>query len=374
MNDYTTYVAMDVHKKQHYIAMILPTSNLIKQWSINNNAREIKRMVKQIKKKAPENVVFCYEAGVCGFGLQRQITAMGPKCIVIAPSLVPFKPGERVKTDRRDAIKLAKFLKAGLLTEVHPPNEKEESVRDLCRCRQSAQEDLCRIRHQVSKFLLRRGYIYSEGNNWTQKHLRWIRAINFEYHADKITFAEYLCELQHRIERVTNLNNHIETVSVQEPYCKAVGWLRCFCGIDTLTAMTIVTELHGFERFESASRLMGYLGLTPSEDSSGDRQKKGSITKVGNSRVRKALIESSWHQRHKPVASQALSKRRKGQEQWVIDIAKKCHKRLYQRYWYLINKGKSPNKVVTAIAREFVGFIWDVLHTSIEIAHDEEAA
>lgn len=374
MNDYNTYVAMDVHKKQHHIAMILPDSNIIKRWSINNNAHEIKRMVKQVKKKAPGDVVFCYEAGVCGFGLQRQITAMKVKCIVIAPSLVPVKPGERVKTDRRDAIKLVNFLKAGLLTEVHPPNEKEESVRDLCRCRQAAQEDLCRIRHQVSKFLLRRGYAYNEGNNWTQKHLRWLRTIDFVYRADKITFSEYLCELQHRIERVNNLNKHIETVSAQKPYCEPVGWLRCFCGIDTLTAMTIVTELHSFERFDSPGRLMSYLGLTPSEDSSGDSQKRGPITKAGNSRVRKALIESSWHQRHKPVVSRALSRRREGQEQWVIKIAKKCHKRLYQRYWYLINKGKSPNKAVTAIAREFAGFIWCVLHTSIEIEHEEEAA
>lgn len=376
MSDFTTYVALDVHKKEHKVAMLLKGGKNPEEWTVKNQDKEIKRMVKRIKKRSGRvsPIVCCYEAGCCGFDLQRKLTAEGIKCQVIAPSLVPVKPGERVKTDRRDAKNLVLLLQAGMLTEVHPPNEEEESIRDLCRSRQAAQEDLIRIRHQLSKFLLRRGFIYHDGNNWTQRHFCWLRSLKFDQPMAQQVFTDYLIELEHRRDRVKQLDKDMEKAAQEKPYKGPVGWLRCFRGIDTVTALSIVAELHGFERFDHPRQLMSYLGLTPSESSSGEKQKRGSITKAGNKRVRRLLVESAWHQRHIPTVSKVLRKRREGQPQWVIDIADKAQRRLYRRYWYLIHNGKPHCKAVTAVARELSGFIWAVLHTRIEIDQDEEAA
>ena len=376
MKDSITYVALDAHKKEHKVAILLPGSDTIEEWVVKNQSREIKRMVKRIRKRVFGPIRFCYEAGVCGFALQRQITSAAEniQCLVIAPSLVPVKPGERIKTDRRDARKLVQLLRAGLLTEVHPPNEQEEAVRDLCRCRQAAQEDLLRARHQLLKFLLRRAFIYQEGGHWTEKHLRWLRGLKFDQAVDQEVFTYYLTELEHRRDRVKALDQSLAEVAQQEPYQEPVGWLRCFRGIDTVTALTIVAELHGFERFTSPRQLMSYLGLTPSEDSSGDNQRQGAITKAGNSRVRRLLIEASWNQRYLPTVSKTLRKRREGQPQWVVEIADRAQQRLHRRYMRLIHKGKTPGKAVTAVARELVGFIWSVLYPQAKEITGENAA
>ena len=376
MSDFTTYVALDVHKKEHKVAMLLKGAKDPEEWVVKNQDKEIKRMAKRIKKRSGQisPIVCCYEAGCCGFDLQRKLTAEGIECQVIAPSLVPVKPGDRIKTDRRDAKNLVLLLQAGMLTEVHPPNEEEEAIRDLCRSRQAAQEDLTRIRHQLSKFLLRRGFIYHDGNNWTQRYFYWLRSLRFDQLVAQEVFASYVIELEHRTDRVKQLDKDMEKAAQENPYKEPVGWLRCFRGIDTVTALTIVAELHGFERFEHPRQLMSYLGLTPSESSSGEKQKRGSITKAGNKRVRRLLVEASWHQRHIPRVSKALRKRREGQPQWVIDIADKAQQRLYRRYWYLIHKDKPHCKAVTAVARELSGFIWAVLHTHIAIVPEEEEA
>ena len=376
VNDITTYVALDVHKKEHKVAMLLPGETTPEEWVVKNQEREIIRMVKRIKKRAPRHspIVCAYEAGCCGFALQRKLTALGVICKVIAPSLIPIKPGERVKTDRRDARKLVFLLKASMLTEIHPPNEQEEAVRDLSRLRQAAQEDLTRIKHQVSKLLLRYGFIYHDGNHWTQKHHRWIRAIKFNQPVAQQVFVDYLMELEHRLNHLQELDKTIEKIAQEKPYKEPIGWLRCFRGIDTVTALGIVAELHGFERFDDPGQLMSFLGLTPSENSSGEKQRKGPITKAGNKRVRRLLVEAAWHQRHIPAVSKALKKRRAGQPQGVIDIANKAQRRLYSRYWHLIHQGKPHCKAVTAVARELAGFIWAVMHTHIEIATEEDAA
>ncbi len=374
MDQYTTFIALDAHKKEHKVAMILNNAATLQHWTIRNTDREIKRMVRQVKIKSDGPVLVCYEAGVCGFALQRKIATDGVDCQVIAPSLIPVKPGERVKTDRRDAAKLVILLRAGMLTEVHPPNPQEESARDLCRCRQAAQEDLGRIRHQILKFLLRRGFHYSDGSHWTQKHLQWLKAIQLAEPIDQVVLADYVSELQHQLARVKQLTQLLEDVSRQAPYATPVGWLRCFCGIDTVTALTLVSELFRFERFGSPRQLMSYLGLTPSEQSSGETEKKGGITKAGNRRVRRVLIEAAWHQRHRPVASQALKQRRQGQASEVIAIAERCHKRLHKRYWYLLHAGKPSQKATTAIAREMVGFLWHVLSRPGEVAGNQDVA
>ena len=360
---YQTYVGFDNHKNDHKVYMINEGEDKRYEWVVKNHPKEVKKVARRIKKQAVGEVIVCYEAGPCGFVLQRQIEAEGIRCLMVAPSLIPVKPGERIKTDRRDAKKLAELLRAGILTEVHPPTEQEEAVRELCRCRGVAKKAETKARHQLTKFLLRHGRIYVEGSHWTLKHMRWLKQLRFESGAEQIVFEEYLNEVERQTERVKRLDQYLEAQAEQERYQKVVGWLRCFRGIDTVTAMTVVAELYGFERFTSPEALMAFLGLVPSEDSSGERLKRGSITKTGNKQVRRVLVEASWHQHHKPTVSRVLEKRREGQPEWAIRIADRAMHRLHKRYWYLVNKGKAHNVAVTAVARELVGFIWSVLYT-----------
>ena len=367
MKDCTTHVGIDAHKKEHNLAMLLPDSQVPEEWSVPNDPGAIRRMVGRLKKRCPGAVVFAYEAGVCGFSLQRQIEKAGARCLVIAPSLVPVQPGQRVRTDRRDARKLARYLRAGMLTEVQPPTEPQEAVRDLCRQRDAARRDLTRVRHQVSKFLLRRGRVYVEGNHWTQRHLRWLRALRFEQAMAEEVFGEYVVELEHRRDRLARLDRRLKEVAGWESYRRPVGWLRCFRGIDTLTALSLLAELHG-KYFDSAPRMMSFLGLTPSEDSSGEVRRRGPITKAGNGRARRLLVEAAWHQRHRPRRSKALAARRAGQPEWVVRQAERAQQRLHRRYWRLLEKGKLPVQAATAVARELAGFLWGVLRLAGEDA------
>jgi len=365
---------MDTHKKEHKVALHYPGDEQIGQFAIKNTVRDIKKIVNRIKKKAPANVKFCYEAGVCGFTLKRRIEALGCECMVIAPSLTPIKPGDHVKTDRRDAKKLLAMFKAGLLTEVHAPDTKQEAARELTRCRQTAQENLKRVRHQLLKFLTRHGYVYRDGDHWTLKHFRWIRSLEFELPSLRDVFDSYFTEIQHCSQRLASLDKDVAKLAESKPYKKVVGLLRCFHGIDTLTAITIITEIFEFGRFSSPGELMSYLGLTCSEDSSGQKERRGSITKAGNKRVRRLLIEASWHYRHPYIAgSKSLRERRKDQPQWAIDIADKAGQRLRKRYWYLINQGKPPCIAIVAIARELTGFIWS-LFNEYQTRNQEKAA
>ena len=374
MNNTITHVAMDTHKKDHKVALHYPHSEEIVRFVIKNNVRDIKKMVNKIKKQAPADIKFCYEAGVCGFTLKRRIEALGCKCMVIASSLTPIKPGDRVKTDRRDAVKLLAMFKAGLLTEVHAPDQKQESARELTRCRQTAQENLKRIRHQILKFLTRHGYVYAEGNHWTGKHLRWLCGLEFELPSLRDVFDSYFTEMQHCLQRLVSLDKEVVKLAESKSYKEVVSLMRCFHGIDTLTAITVITEIFEFGRFSSPGQLMSYLGLTCCEDSSGQKERKGSITKAGNKRVRRLLVETSWHYRHPYIAgSKALRERRKDQPQWAIDIADKAGQRLRKRYWYLVNSGKMPCKATVAIARELAGFIWS-LFNEYQIRNQEKAA
>ena len=351
---------MDTHKKEHTVALHYPGQEEIVRFTVRNTAREITKMTKKVIKQAPGDVEFCYEAGVCGFVLKRRIEAHGCHCAVIAPSLIPRKPGDRIKTDRRDALKLLTLFKAGLLTEVHAPDPQQEAARELTRCRQAAQENLKRVRHQLLKFLTRHGYLYSDGSHWTVKHLKWLRSLEFEETLLQDVFDNYFTELQHCLQRLSSLDNQVEILAKSEPYQEIVDLLRCFHGIDTLSAITIITEIFDFGRFSSPGELMSYLGLTCSEFSSGEKQKRGPITRAGNKRVRRILVEVAWHYRHPCNISRALRDRRNGQPQWVIDIADRAGQRLRKRYRHLTHCGKMPCKVTVAIARELAGFIWSV--------------
>ena len=361
MKNIITYVGMDTHKKEHVVAVNYPEQKETVKFTVRNISSAISKMVKKVMKKAPGEIKFCYEAGVCGFDLKRKIESLGCKCSVIAPSLTPVKPGERIKTDRRDALKLVQMFEAGLLTEVYAPEPEQEAARELTRLHQTSRENLMRIHHQLLKFLTRHGYIYHEGDHWTQKHLRWLRSLEFEESVLKEVFDSYFTEMQHCMQRQESISRQVEQLADCEPYKEIVGLLKCFHGIKTLTAISIITEIFNFGRFANPRDLMSYLGLTPSESSSGEKQKKGSITKSGNKRVRRLLAEVSWHYRHPYHISRELKLRRNEQPQWAIDIADRAGVRLRKRYWYLVNHGKMPCKAITAVARELVGFIWSVM-------------
>jgi len=263
------------------------------------------------------------------------------------------------------------FFEAGLLTEVHAPSKAEEAVRDLCRCREAVKKDLGRMRHRLLKFALRHGFHYTHGkNHWTKRHMQWLRGLKFEDVISQTVFLEYLSQVEDQSERLEALDRKLEEVSREEPYKTPVGWLRCFHGIDVVTGLSLVAELYAIERFHSARQLMSYLGLTPGEHSSGEREQHGGITKAGNGRVRRLLVEAGWQYRRSGVAGQTLKKRREGQPEWVIRIAKKAHKRLHKRYWRLTNQGKTPNEAVVSVARELTGFIWGVLHAGVELAEE----
>jgi transposase len=361
MKNATTWVGMDAHKKFIAVAVKLPGREGFTELRINNERQLVRRLAKKLVRMAPGEVRCCYEAGPCGYALKRQMEEAAPLvCEVIAPSLIPVKPGERIKTDKRDAKKLAELLRANLLTEVHPPTEQEEALKDLCRCRENIKGDLARARHQLSKLLLRRGLIYNK-NAWTCSHLKWLRGLHLDDDISQAVFENYLQEVERLQERLQGIAEFMDETAKQGPWREPVAWLRCFHGIDTVTAMTIVAELHDFRRFTSPSQLMGYIGMVPSEHSS-VVTKRGGITKAGNSHVRRVLVEAAHHYRHKTKISDKLRKRRQGQPAEVIAVADKARLRLSHRYRRLVSRGKERNKVVVAIARELAGFIWAVLH------------
>jgi len=357
-----TFVGLDAHKLWIMVAMLLPGREVAIEWRVPNEPRAIRRMLRRIEREAPGEVRFCYEAGPCGYTLQRQITAWSEaSCMVVAPSLIPGKPGDRVKTDRRDARKLAFLFRAGLLTEVQPPTEGDEAARDLCRAREDAREDLLRCRHRLTKFLLRRGIIFTAGKRaWTQAHRRWLHSLRFEQTCHEIVFADYLLAVEHLEQRLEAFVAQLERLAQDQRYAPAVAALRCFRGFDTISAMTIAAELHSFHRFNSPRKLMAFVGLIPSEHTSGQRRRLGAITKTGNSHVRRLLIEAAWNYRHRPRVG-TLARRRKGQPPWVIALADKAMQRLYRRYLHMIAKGMPSQKATVAIARELLGFVWAAL-------------
>lgn len=362
MNNSTTFVGIDAHKEFLHVSVKFPGQKGIEEFRIKNRSDQIRRLARKLLKASAGSVSACYEAGPCGFHLKRELEQAGVPCAVIAPSLIPVKPGERIKTDRKDARKLVDLHKADLLTEVHPPTPEEEAVRDVCRARGSVRDDLQRTRHRLSKFLLRKGVQYTEGKKaWTLQYERWLRGLSFDIAADQIVFDHYLFTFTQAQERLRAIHAKLEEVAQEEPYATPVAWLRCFRGIDTVSAITIVSELHDFRRFESPRDLMGYLGLVPSEHSSGTQERRGNITKAGNTRVRRILVEAAWNHRCEPREGADLRRRRQGQPGWVVSIAEKAHHRLHRRWWKLVMRGKHANKATAAVARELAGFIWALL-------------
>jgi transposase len=360
MKDVTTYVGIDAHKKDLFIAMLVGTQATPVTWTVVNEPNAIRRLVRKLEREAPGPVRSCYEAGPCGYALQRRMTTTRVACQVIAPALIPRKPGERIKTNPRDARKLAELLRAGLLTAVQPPTPADEAIRDLCRARDDAREDVQRSRHRLGKLLLRRGLHYS-GRNWTRAHRQWISRLEWVHAAERIVVDDYLLAIDHLEARLIELDARLTDIAQTDPYREPVGWLRCFRGIDTLTAILILAELHDFRRFQSPRALMAYLGLVPSEDSSGEKHRRGRITRMGNALVRRLLVETAWHYQHRPSVGVALTRRRKGQPSRVIAIADKAQQRLCRRFRRLAEQHKPAPKIAVATARELAGFLWAAL-------------
>jgi transposase len=360
MKNVTTYVGIDAHKKDLFVAMLMGNEKSPVTWQLANEPRAVHRLVRKLERETPGPIRVFYEAGPCGYALQRQVTTSRVSCDVVAPALIPRKPGERVKTNRRDSRKLAELGRAGLLTAVQPPTPEDEAVRDLARARDDAREDLQRCRHRLGKLLLRRGLHFS-GRNWTRAHRQWIDRLTWTHAAERVVVDDYLLAIDHTEARLGELDARLADIAETEPYREPVGWLRCFRGIDTLTAMLILAELHDFRRFASAPALMAYLGLVPGEDSSGEKHRRGRITRTGNALVRRLLVEIAWHYQHRPNVGVALTRRRKGQPGRVIAIADKAQQRLCRRFRKLAAEHKPAPKIAVAIARELAGFVWAAL-------------
>ena len=346
MKQVTTYVGIDAHKKDLFVAMLIGQQKTPVTWQLANDPQAVRRLVRKLERDAPGPVSVFYEAGPCGYALQRQVTTSRVSCDVVAPALIPRKPGERVKTNRRDARKLVELGRAGLLTAVQPPTAEDEAVRDLARARDDAREDLQRCRHRLGKLLLRRGLHYA-GRNWTRAHRQWIDSLEWAHAPARAVVDDYLLAIDHTEARLLELDARLAEIAEREPYREPVGWLRCFRGIDTLTAMLILAELHDFRRFASAP--------------SGEKHRRGRITRTGNALVRRLLVETAWHYQHRPGIGVALGRRRKGQPARVIAIADKAQQRLCRRFRKLAAEHKPAPKIAVAIARELAGFVWAAL-------------
>jgi transposase len=361
MNKIVKYVGLDVHKDSITIAVADEgrNGNVRVYGKIANQADQIdKVMRKLISQNAHLRCV--YEAGPCGYPLYRHLASKGIDCIVVAPALIPKKSGDRIKTDRRDSVKLATLHRAGELTAVYVPDQQDEAIRDLVRTRADIQKALRTVKQQINAFLLRHAIVYPGKTKWSKAHLNWLAAVKMPHPAQQIALTEYLDVMatsEARVKRITEqIHGFCQTWRLR-PVVEALQSLR---GISLISAATIVSELGDLTRFDNPSQLMAYLGLIPLEHSTGNTIIKGPITKTGNTHVRKSLIESSQAYRLPARKSSTIRKRQEGICQEVIDIAWRAQLRLCHRYRRLIARGKNHNIVITAIARELVGFIWAI--------------
>jgi transposase len=361
MKEKVRFLGLDVHAETIAVAVAEPDGEVRSLGTIANREESIRKLVKKLG--APEHLRACYEAGPTGYVLYWQLTQLGVECAVVAPTLVPTKAGDRVKTDRRDALKLARSHRSDDLTAVWVPDGNSEALRDLVRAREAAKQDQLRARHRLSKFLLRTGRRPAEGMKaWTEAYMAWVRQVHFEPRAQQATLLDYLHEVDHMAARVKRLEQAItEAVKLAAPEVQeVVKGLQALRGIAEISAVTIVAELGQISRFDTARQLMGYSGTVPSEDSSGERKRRGSITKTGNAHLRRIVVEAAWSYRHRPAIGPRLRKRQEGVPEPIKEIAWKAQVRLSKRYARLAAAGKDQRKIVTAVGRELLGFIWAI--------------
>ena len=362
MREKLRFLGLDVHAETIAVAVAEPYGEVRSLGTIANREDTIRKFIKKLG--SPEQLRACYEAGPTGFVLYWQLAQLGVECAVVAPSLVPKKPGDRVKTDRRDALKLARCHRSGDLTAVWVPDEGSEALRDLVRQREAAKQDQLRARHRLTKFLLRTGQRPPLGLKvWTERYMRWLAQVRYAQPAQEVTLRDCLNEFEHMSARVKRLEEAIlEVVKLApQPMQEVIRGLQALRGIAHISAVTIATELGNItSRFESARKLMGYSGSFPSEDSSGKRIRRGGITKAGNAHLRRIVVESAWSYRHLPRVGAKLRKRQEGLPAEITEIAWKAQNRLHKRYMTLMARGKDQRKTMTAVARELLGFIWAI--------------
>lgn len=373
-----TWVGIDDHKKELVAAVVRGRGQKTPEVaSIANEDGALRRWVRKLVREAEGGEVrMCYEAGPNGFALKRRLEAQGPVTVeVIAPSLTPRRSGQRVKTDRIDARKLVLLYRAGELRTVAVPGTGEEAARDLVRLYHAVVTEATRKRHQIQKFLVRRGRIYGPGQNWTRQYREWLVAQQWEDWRDEQVFEELRSGLQELETRKARLKTVMDRMAADAERALLVGVLRCFQGIDTVAAMTLATELFAIGRFRHPRDLMSYLGLTPAIHQSADQAWRGGITKTGNRLCRWVLGEAAWHYRRRPQVGRGLAKRRQGQPVWAIAIADRAHQRLYRRYARLVAAGKPTHKAATAVARELAGFLWEAwTQVASRTQHQQPAA
>jgi transposase len=356
----TRFVGLDVHRDTIAVAVAPLVGPAEFVTELTHHLPKLRKVLEKLGAEGPLKV--CYEAGGCGYVLQRALTSWGIACEVIAPSMIPRKAGDRRKNDRRDAMKLAAAYRSGDLTPVRVPTQQEERVRGLTRAREAFRADVHESRQHVLKFLQLRGHVFRQGRKaWTRTFASWLTGLLPTLDPlDQVVLKAHLAALEHKQLLQKGLDEEIEKVSREEPYREVVARLRCLRGVDTLTALSLVAEIGDIGGFRSAGGLVGYVGLNVSEHSTGEAVRRGGITKAGNSHCRRLLVEAAWHSRHAPRHSVKLHKRREGQPPDVLACAVRAEERLHRRFARLSERMASQ-KAVTAVARELAGFVWALM-------------
>jgi transposase len=351
MGDVTA--GLDVHKSSVRLAAVR-RDELLREVTLPHDHAAVERELRRWP-----GVRCCYEAGPTGFGLYRHLTGAGIECVVVAPGLVPRRPGDRVKTDPRDARKLATMHAGGLLTAIFVPSPELEALRDLVRAREDARLDRMRARHRLGKFLLRHDRRMPT-QCWGVTRRAWLGRQAFVFTAQQQAFDDYLFCVDQLDRRIEGLEHELRTVAQHGPHADLVARLRCVRGIDTLTALGLIAEIGDFGRFKTAAEFMSFVGLVPSEHSSGQQRRQGSITKAGSSHARRLLVEAAWHARRRPTVGYELARRQRGQDRAVLERAWRCQQRLHRRWSRMAGRGKPNQKIVVACARELAGFVWAI--------------
>jgi transposase len=357
----TLYVGLDVHKESIAVAYVAKDhgAEVIYLGTIGTRHGDIDKLIRNMQSKAKQ-LVFVYEAGPCGYWLYRYLRKKGDECWVVAPSLIPKKAGDRVKTDRRDAVQLARLMRSGDLTPVYVPTVEDEAIRDLSRAREDAIGDLKTAKFRLKAFLLRHDIRYTGRATWSPAHLRWLSEVVCPTPAQQIVFQEYVRAVNEHTERLQRLEQELQEQVKSWRLRPVVDALQALRGVQFTVAVTMVAELGDLTRFDTPRQLMKFLGLIPSEYASGERRRQGAITKAGNTHARRAIVEGAWAYRYPAKVSRHLQLRLETQPKAVQDISWKAQVRLCQRYRRLMARGKHANQVVVAIARELVGFMWAI--------------
>lgn len=365
----TLFVGLDVHKETIAVAYVGEEreAEVVSLGTIGTRQGDIDKLIRKLHSKG-KTLHFVYEAGPCGYWLYRYLTKKDLRCWVVAPSQIPKKAGDRVKTDRRDAVQLARLLRSGDLTPVYIPSVEDDAIRDLVRAREDALKDLKAAKVRLKAFLLRQDIRYEGRANWTAAHLRWLANVVCPTPAQQIVFQEYVRAVTEQTERLQRLEVELATLVPSWRWHPVVEAMQALRGIQFTAAVTLIAELGDLSRFDTPRQLMSYLGLVPSEHSSGERRRQGSITKTGNSHARRVLVEGAWAYRYPAKVSRHLQLRLEKVPKAIQDISWKAQVRLCKRYRRLVARGKQINQIVVAIAREMAAFVWAIAR-EVKVAH-----